>query len=193
MPPSKVSDEDLMAALAGVFRRQGYAGATMAQFEQASGLKKASLYHRFPNGKDQMAAAVADWIAAHMERDVFGELKGASPAADARKVAAGLDRFYSGGQIPCLLDALSLGDMEAGVNESVADAYERAIAGLAMIARSAGANAREARRRAETALERIEGALIVGRASGNRRPFKRAIRELPELLTGPYAARSMSP
>jgi len=185
MPPSKVSDEDLMAALAGVFRRQGYAGATMAQFEQASGLKKASLYHRFPNGKDQMAAAVADWIAAHMERDVFGELK--------RKVAAGLDRFYSGGQIPCLLDALSLGDMEAGVNESVADAYERAIAGLAMIARSAGANAREARRRAETALERIEGALIVGRASGNRRPFKRAIRELPELLTGPYAARSMSP
>ena len=185
MPPAKVSDEELMTALAGVFRRHGYAGATMAQFEAASGLKKASLYHRFPDGKDQMAAAVADWIATRMEREVFGDLKGASPVADARKVASGLDRFYSGGQVPCLLDAMSLGDMEAGVNEAVAAAYERAIAGLAMIARSAGASARESRRRAEVALERIEGALVVSRASGDQRSFKRMIRELPEILTNP--------
>ncbi len=54
----KVEDEDLMHRLSEVFKEYGYEGASLAILSQASGLKRPSLYHRFPRGKQQMAEEV---------------------------------------------------------------------------------------------------------------------------------------
>ena len=45
----KVSQEDIVAAAREVFRVQGYAGASMKDVADRIGLKKASLYSRFPD------------------------------------------------------------------------------------------------------------------------------------------------
>ncbi len=45
----------LISILDDVFRRRGYEGATLAELSRACGLGKASLYHHFPGGKDEMA------------------------------------------------------------------------------------------------------------------------------------------
>ena len=48
---AKVSDQELMERLAKVFRNYGYEGASMTVLAKVTGLQKASLYHRFPGGK----------------------------------------------------------------------------------------------------------------------------------------------
>ena len=50
--------EEAIAQLSKVFRQYGYEGATLARLSAATGLRKASLYHHFPKGKEKMAAAV---------------------------------------------------------------------------------------------------------------------------------------
>ncbi|MEO0971892.1 MAG: helix-turn-helix domain-containing protein, partial [Pseudomonadota bacterium] len=56
--PASINDDDLLDRLSSVFREVGYEEASMALLASASGLKKASLYHRFPGGKEQMAREV---------------------------------------------------------------------------------------------------------------------------------------
>ena len=46
--PQSVQDQDLMQRLSCVFRDVGYDGASLSILSEATGLKKASLYHRFP-------------------------------------------------------------------------------------------------------------------------------------------------
>ncbi len=50
---------ELITILDDVFRRRGYEGATLSVLSRACGLGKASLYHHFPGGKDEMAARAA--------------------------------------------------------------------------------------------------------------------------------------
>jgi len=54
MRPSKMSDEKVFEGLSDVFRRKGYDGASYSDLMKATGLVKASLYHRFPGGKADM-------------------------------------------------------------------------------------------------------------------------------------------
>ena len=62
-----VDEADLLCRLSNVFRDVGYEAATLTMLAQATGLQKASLYHRFPEGKEQMAREVlqdaAAWLA----------------------------------------------------------------------------------------------------------------------------------
>src|SRR5260370_334080 len=52
MRPAKVTDAQLYEDLAAVFRRKGYAGTSYSDIREATGLVKASLYHRFPRSKE---------------------------------------------------------------------------------------------------------------------------------------------
>ena len=54
----KYSQNDVIQSLLEVFRKVGYDGASLQQLANATGLKKSSLYHRFPEGKKQMAEEV---------------------------------------------------------------------------------------------------------------------------------------
>ena len=49
---------DIVRKLADVFSRHGYEGASLKLLSQATGLGRSSLYHYFPNGKEDMASAV---------------------------------------------------------------------------------------------------------------------------------------
>ena len=58
----RVGREEAVASMSEIFRRYGYEGASLKRLSDASGLGRSSLYHHFPNGKEDMAAAVRDWI-----------------------------------------------------------------------------------------------------------------------------------
>ncbi len=47
-----------LAATNELFRRQGFNGTSMSEITKASGSPTGSLYHFFPGGKDELAAAV---------------------------------------------------------------------------------------------------------------------------------------
>ena len=48
----------MIPVVAEVFRAHGYEGATLSVITEATGLGKGSLYHFFPGGKEELAAAV---------------------------------------------------------------------------------------------------------------------------------------
>ena len=48
MPITKVNEDELLDRLTDVFRTYGYEGASLSKISEATGLQRASLYHRFP-------------------------------------------------------------------------------------------------------------------------------------------------
>ena len=75
----------------------------------ATGLVKASLYHRFAGGKEDMAAAVIDRVAQAFAKSVPAPLaEVGDPAERLQKTSKRLLKFYGSGGNPCLLDTLTL-------------------------------------------------------------------------------------
>ena len=76
MPRSKLTKPDIVHAAVGAFRRRGYAGTSMAQLAEATGLTKGAFYHHFPDKAAVMEAALASTVA-------FAEERWFGPAHDA--------------------------------------------------------------------------------------------------------------
>src|SRR4051812_28706054 len=94
----KIEDGPLLDRLTQTFKDVGYEGASLSLLSDATGLKKSSLYHRFPQGKAQMAQEVMAETARVLDAEVFPLLAGDTPPDS--KVAAFvrvMDGFYAGG------------------------------------------------------------------------------------------------
>jgi TetR/AcrR family transcriptional regulator, lmrAB and yxaGH operons repressor len=183
MPASKVSEDDLIEKLAEVFRLHGYDGTSISLLSKATGLERASLYHRFPCGKAEMASAVVAQTGAWFEHHVFSPLKaGGSPVEKVQRVASNLRDFYRRGTLWCVLDSMTLGHGTNEVRNSIRLAYLAWLEAFDRTAREAGMPASLARSRALQALIEVEGALVVSRVTGDSKPFLRVLQNLPGLL-----------
>jgi AcrR family transcriptional regulator len=186
MPASKVSDEVLLEKIAEVFRLYGYEGASLRLLSESTGLERASLYHRFPGGKEEMAAAIVARTGQWFEQHVFLPLRGPDKPADkVRRVAASLRDFYRRGTIWCVLDAMTLGGGTESIRAQIRTAYAAWLDAFTRVSREAGLPAPTAHSRAQQALIEIEGSLVVARVTGDSRPFSRVVHRLPGLLTAP--------
>ena len=167
----------------------GYEGASLSMLSDAAGLRRSSLYHRYPAGKQEMAASVIDHVAAEFSAYVLAPLHDdAETETRVIRVASRLKEFYGDGDNPCVLDALSLGSDGSAHARRLQKLYESWRDAFAAIAREAGATRTDADRRAARAITLIEGALIVSRVSGDRRVFLNVMDELPALLSEPRPA-----
>ncbi|MFN0097866.1 MAG: TetR/AcrR family transcriptional regulator [Gemmatimonadaceae bacterium] len=183
MPAPLSTKEDVVAALLTVIRREGYDGASLSVLSEATGLGKSSLYHYFPDGKDDMVEAALEYVAARMEATVFAALRGdAAPRARIQSMARALDAFYRGGREPCLLAALGFGESAGRFHPRVSQLFTEWIAAITGVLRDAGVPAGKARARAEEALARIEGALVLARSLDKPAIFARTLKALPDGL-----------
>lgn len=185
MPEPKIDDVELLERLTEIFRLHGYAGASLRLFTEATGLQRASLYHRFPGGKAEMAEAVLaradDWFVTYILAPLSEQ---GDPATRIRRMAKRLGKFYGGGSQSCLLDSLSLGEAENPLQQHVHRSFAAWLDALISVSREAGATPALARGRAEAALMQIQGGLVFARATGDRRPFRRLLAQLPAVLLG---------
>jgi len=178
--PTSIADDDLLLRLTREFRRVGYEGATLATLSKATGLKKASLYHRFPGGKEQMArevlSAADEWLEAHM----LEPLRSDRPAAERiEAMIQELDRFYEGGRQACLLNVLAAPVGESGpFGDLVRDALEKWIAALAATLEDMGLDSTTAQHQARRAIALVEGSLVVARGLGTTEPFEECLSSL---------------
>lgn len=180
-----ISDEDLIARVSDVFRAQGYEGASLNDLAQATGLKKASLYHRFPGGKEQMAREVLskinDWFVDH----IISPLKSKDDVRDRLyQMGLAVNAFYEDGEKACLLNRLSAGpDGQGGLfHEEIEAAFTGWRNGLIAALQDAGFDRAEARSRAIEALALIQGLLVYGQATGQEWLFRQTVKELPDRL-----------
>ena len=185
MPAPLLPKKEVVSRLLRVFRDSGYEGATIARMSEATGLVKASLYHYFPKGKEQMAEAVftaaCEWLGEHVIAPLQSDQP---PAKRVNEMVKNLDRFYKGGMDTCIIDVLVQGDMRVIFHPKLKPALEAWVAAMAKVALDSGVKPDDASRRAEDALVRIEGAIIVSRALDRTAPFKRAMAEIGHSLLG---------
>lgn len=182
--PAKITDDVLYAKLSDVFREVGYDGASLARLSAATGLQKASLYHRFPGGKDQMADEVLRGAEAWLVANILTPLAAAGdPRGRIRVMIRALDQFYAGGRQACLLNLLaSPPHTPSPLAERIRLAFQAFIDALAAVLRDAGLDAAVARARAERAIVLVQGSLVLCRGLGTPRPFRSTLRQLEQEL-----------
>lgn len=179
--PTTIEDGPLVDALAEVFSRYGYEGANLNRLSEATSLKRASLYHRFPGGKDEIVSAVLARAAERYEVAMAPAFEEGDPADRARRVAEGLNDYYADGEGSCLIIALSVSD--DGNRTQGGECVLGWAEGFTRIAADAGMTAVEAEDAALDAIAFIEGALVISATTGRTGPFERALARLPERLT----------
>ncbi|BCY13405.1 TetR/AcrR family transcriptional regulator [Actinoplanes sp. L3-i22] len=177
-----IDDDLLLQHLTEVFRHTGYEGASLTALSSASGLHRASLYHRFPDGKPGMAMAVLESV----ER-AFGVIlepltSTDEPSAAVREMARRVGAFYDDGRLACVLDTMTLRGAPDEIRVRAARLATTWLAAMTGVARRAGASEQEAARRARAALVRIEGALVLARVLEDPADFQLALAELPATL-----------
>jgi TetR/AcrR family transcriptional repressor of lmrAB and yxaGH operons len=92
------------------FASLGYDGVTIARISEATGLGKASLYHHFPQGKEQMAREVLSFVDQAVNDYFVAPLRAAgSPKQRLTNMAKVVEEFYDCGNKSCLIEGLTLG------------------------------------------------------------------------------------
>ncbi len=181
-----ISDEDFLAAALDLFRTYGFEGVSLKRLADATGLEKASLYYRYPGGKDEIAMAIASdvssWFQANIVEPLLG---GGSPRKRVAFIADRLREFYSGGSKACVTDVLSIPGGSEQLQLALRGAMQAWITAFSQIAKESGLGTAAARLRAEEAIIRIQGSLILARVLGDTAAFERALKALPDLLTTP--------
>ncbi|PWR25724.1 TetR/AcrR family transcriptional regulator [Zavarzinia aquatilis] len=167
---------DVVPLLAEVFREHGYEGASLARIGAATGLGKGSLYHFFPGGKAEMAAAVLDEIGGWFEREIYAPLRDgdAGPAID--HMFAACESYFRTGRRVCLVGAFALADTRDLFAAALRDYFAAWVEALAAaLTRLGRANAATL---AEAAVGGIQGAIVLSRALDRPEVFSRILEGL---------------
>jgi len=178
MPRPDRSRAALIDTAALLFRRQGYAATGVNQILEAADVKAGSLYHHFPNGKQELAAAVVDSAGGDIERLLRRFLDSESSVADI--VDGWIDlltvQLASDERDGCPIEPIATESVNA--SEQVREASARAFAGwsaaVADRLRADGSADREAEQTALAVIALIEGALILSRIAGDDAALKSA-------------------
>jgi TetR/AcrR family transcriptional regulator, lmrAB and yxaGH operons repressor len=187
MPRPDRSRAALVDTAAVLFRRQGYAATGVNQILETADVKAGSLYHHFPDGKQQLAAAVVDSVGAGIERRLRGLLDSGLPVADIVDgwidvMASGLASDQRDG---CPIEPIATESVNA--SRQVRGASARAFGGwcraVADRLRVDGWPDADADHAALAVIALIEGALILSRIAGDAAALNAAKVAARTLLT----------
>ena len=185
-----------MDTAALLFRRQGYAATGVNQILETAEVKAGSLYHHFPDGKQQLAAAVVDSVGGGIEKRLRGFLGSGASVPDI--VDGWIDLLASGlvsdQRDGCPIEPIATESVNASpqVREASARAFGGWCLAVADRLRADGWPDTEADEMALTVIALIEGALILSRIAGDATALnaaKSAARTLLSPAGGAHGAR----
>jgi TetR/AcrR family transcriptional repressor of lmrAB and yxaGH operons len=193
------SRERMVRSAASLISSRGVSATSFSDVLGDSGAPRGSIYHHFPEGKQQLATEAVRWtsdrVIAHLRAGT-----GTTPSEV-------LERFNnmwrqvvlaSGGASGCVVAGVAL-DSESGVEgerliDVAREAFHSWVEVLADQLARAGVPARQASAIAMTTLAGMEGALILCRAERSVRPLDETAAELMRLLpNGAGVDRSPEP
>jgi TetR/AcrR family transcriptional regulator, lmrAB and yxaGH operons repressor len=166
-----------------LFRHYGYDGATLTRISEATGLGKASLYHHFPGGKDEMVQAVINYLDQWLAKNVLPSLNGDDTAVEKlQRMCDRLSELYEAGQQPCMSATLLLGSARDLFHDLVQARYRSWINAVAQVLVDAGLDGATAQQRGEDMLIALQGSLIVAQGLNRPEVFQRSLQQLPQQL-----------
>ncbi len=171
MPRPDRSRAALVDTAALLFRRQGYAATGVNQILETAGVKAGSLYHHFPSGKQELAAAVVDGVGGGIEQQLRRFLASGSPVADIVDgwidlLAAGLAGDRRDG---CPIEPIATESVHASpqVRAASARAFHGWCSAVADRLRADGWPDDDADQTAMSVIALVEGALLLSRIAGD--------------------------
>ena len=176
----------LIDTAATLFRRQGYAATGLNQILDNAGVKAGSLYHHFPGGKQELAAAVVESVGAQIERVLRAALADDAPVASVvdrwlDMLAAGLAADCRDG---CPVEPIATESVHASdlVRRAAARTFDSWCAAIAERLWADGWADERARETALAVVSIIEGALVLSRTSGDVAALRAAKNAAQSLL-----------
>jgi len=175
--------ETYIPCLLQLFRQYGYDGTTLSKISEATGLGKASLYHHFPGGKDEMVQTVLDYLEQWLTANILSALQGEGDALTRfQRMGDRLNTLYEGGNQPCIFAILLMGSARDTFHASVSALLRAWLDAMAGVLVESGMDAALARQRAEDGAIAIQGSLILSRGVDDPTIFQRVIQQLPANL-----------
>ncbi|BAQ60150.1 transcriptional regulator [Geminocystis sp. NIES-3708] len=174
-----MAKETYIPCLLELFRKYGYDGATLSKISKATGLGKASLYHHFPGGKDEMMKSVLDFLEQWLEQYILPCLRQQGDSLSKLKLMGDrLWELYEGGEQPCLFAILLSGTARDLFHDQVKKLFLVWIETMSQVFIEEGIDELLAREKAEDVAISIQGSLILSQAFNSSLPFQRIIKQL---------------
>ena len=187
--------ERLISASAELFRRQGYAGTGVKQIVEAASAPFGSMYHFFPNGKEELGAETIRWSGA-----IFGELidlfyePGDDPVSATRRFFEGAADMVRDTDFadacPIATVALEVASTSEPMRQATADVFESWLAKLESRFGDAGLTKTQARSLAVAMFCLLEGAFILARATRDDKHVRTAGRTAAETVRAALVNRT---
>ncbi len=163
---------ELITILDEVFRRRGYEGATLSVLSRACGLGKASLYHHFPGGKEEMADLLLQRAVSQLNMLAYRHLDRPAPWNQRlRGFVEGFAAYCEHGTRNCLVAELTATAARAQFGERIQVQTNAWLRQLTAAFAETGISEKRARRRARELLGALYGALVVARMLEDPKPF----------------------
>lgn len=168
-----------------VLRSKGYDGASLNELANSSGLKKASLYHRYPGGKKEIALAVLQFVDKWVDTHIVNVLIDSSmqPKERLQLVTTHIDAIYGAGTKACLLRALSTESGVALFGAELQNSMNKWIAGFTRFGLELGQVNSLAESNAYTVLALIQGSLVISTTFGDNKAFNHALAEINRMYS----------
>jgi TetR/AcrR family transcriptional regulator, lmrAB and yxaGH operons repressor len=178
-----LSLESMQLAIAQIFRRYGYDGASLDYLSAATGLGRSSLYHHFPKGKLAMGHTAIAQITSRFDQQILQPLQSTGePLSRLQRMVLTLNDYYEQGSLACILIAFSVGESRIHFAPALRQITEQWTAAIASVLQETGCEATLAIDRAQEAIMQIEGALVMSIATDQKELFQRTLERLPERL-----------
>jgi AcrR family transcriptional regulator len=177
--------EKLLDVLVAMFRKNGYDGTSVADITAATGLGKSSLYHHFPGGKAEIAVAMLEHLSARLRPALEALRDGRPPQAKLEAFLDAVDELYDGGRMACLLERLCASVDRRRFAKPLEASFHGLVGAFEGLCREAGLSRADARARAEDAVVRIEGSLVLAAGTDDPRVFRRALDSIRATLLAP--------
>jgi AcrR family transcriptional regulator len=168
----------ILDATAELFRARGYAGTGLKAISTASAAPFGSLYHHFPGGKDDLAAAslrrAADGYAA-LVGGVLAEVPDDPPAAIRHAFGQAADTLVATDFVdacPIATVALEVASTNEPLRQVTAEIFGGWLEGIDLLFLGTGLDAATARRLSTLLLAALEGGFLLCRASKDPQPMR---------------------
>lgn len=183
MRPVKVEDKQLIEGLNRVFRTKGYEGASLNELAEGAGLKKASLYHRFPDGKKEIGSAVLQYSSEWLNANLYTVLidRTITPANRLQIAISKISELYNQGNDTCILRALSMKTGLEIFGDDIKNEMTAWIQHFTKLGEDFGFDINKANQIAERVLVDVQGSLVVANAMADNSIFLKTLERIKDL------------
>ena len=189
MPPALLSRDEVVERIMNVVRRHGYDGASLAELSKETGLGRSSLYHYFPDGKEQLVNEAVGWAGRYAGNRVarfLAALPEPTPSGlFAEMVRQWTDEYetegFDGG-CPVAAATVDRARTADSTRQAAEAAFARWTGAVAGTLTDMGVPEERSRPLATLMISSLEGAILIARAERSVRALTTAARELGPLL-----------